>query len=128
MRLFRFLMGLAFLVLSGCATTQNYEKMLSSWVGQPVSAVVAQWGPPDSEFVNEGTRYLTWYKSGQIYMPPSSPTYTTSFVGNTAYTTTVGGMPGYNLWFSCKTTFIVQDGHVTKWRWEGNDCLARDPQ
>ena len=33
-------------LLTGCATTANYEKLLSSWVGSPESALISSWKDP----------------------------------------------------------------------------------
>jgi hypothetical protein len=114
--------------LVACATTENYEKLLNSWVSQPVGALIDSWGPPDSEFVNDSTRYLTWNKSETVFIPGTPPTYRTTMIGNTAYTNTVAGTPSYNASYSCKTTFTVRDGYVLSWRWEGNRCKAHSPK
>ena len=128
MKALKYLLVCFFIALVGCATTQNYEKILASWVGRPVNALIDSWGPPDSEYVNGSTRYLTWVKGGNVFVPGTSPTYTTTIVGNTAYTNATGGSPAYNIQLSCKTTFTVRDGYVLNWRWEGNHCKARDPK
>ena len=111
--------------ITSCATTENYEKILSSWIGQPLSALIDSWGPPDTEFVNDSNRYLTWNKSETVFTPGTAPKYTTTKIGNNTYTNTVAGTPAYSTTYSCKTTFIVRDNYVASWRWEGNHCKAR---
>ena len=128
MKLIKLLLVIFVSTLASCATTENYEKILSSWTGQPVMSLVDAWGPPDSEFVNESTRYLTWNKSKNVFIPGTAPTYSTTMIGNTAYTNTVAGTPSYNIQRSCKTTFMVRDGYIVNWRWEGNGCKAHEPK
>lgn len=128
MKRFKFLLLVFIAALASCATTENYEKILSSWVGQPVANLIDKWGPPDSEFVNDSNRYLSWTKADSVFIPGTSPTYRTTLIGNTAYTNAIGGSPSYNVYRSCKTTFTVRDGYVVNWRWEGNHCKAREPK
>lgn len=109
----------------GCATTANYEKVLSSWVGANEIDLVRAWGAPDNQYETSGTKFLTYQKTDNIYMPGTAPTYTTTMIGNTAHTTAVGGTRPYNLMMSCKTTFEVNNGKIVSWRWEGNGCKAK---
>jgi hypothetical protein len=109
----------------GCATTANYEKILSSWVGAKEIDLVRAWGAPDNQYESSGTKFLTYQKTDNIYMPGTAPTYTTTMIGNTAHTTAVGGTKPYNIQTSCKTTFEINNGTVVNWRWEGNGCKAK---
>ena len=45
MRIFMFV-----LLLTGCATTAGYEKILNSWVGDNADHLVSSWGPPASSY------------------------------------------------------------------------------
>ncbi len=38
------------LLLAGCYTTENYEKILAMWVGSHVDSLVLSWGPPQVSF------------------------------------------------------------------------------
>jgi hypothetical protein len=111
-------------ILTACATTAAYEKILSSWVGSSENDLVRSWGPPDSVYENSGTKYLTYSKSEHGYVPGVAPTYRTNVVGNTAYTRAVGGSPGYAISQQCKTSFELVGGQVVSWRHEGNGCTA----
>jgi hypothetical protein len=113
------------IVIVGCATTANYEKILSSWVGANELDLVRAWGAPDNQYETSGTKFLTYQKSENIYMPGTAPTYTTTMIGNTPHTTAVGGTRPYNIQTSCKTTFEINNGKVVNWRWEGNGCKAQ---
>lgn len=112
-------------LLIGCATTANYEKILNSWMGMSENSLVSSWGPPNNFYESGGTRYLTYAKSRSGYVPGVAPSYQTSFVGNTAYTTQVGGYPGFIYSANCSTTFTINNGVITSWRYEGNACRSR---
>ena len=115
---------MAILLLSACATAEKYEAILKSWVGNSESSLINSWGPPDSVYENGGQKYLTYFKSRSGYVPGTSPTYQTQLIGNTAYTTSYGGSPGFAYNQNCKTTFTVSRGKIIQWRYEGNACRA----
>jgi hypothetical protein len=121
----RLVITLFALITTACATTANYEKILSSWVGANEIDLVRSWGAPDNQYESSGTKFLTYQRTDNIYMPGTAPTYTTTMIGNTAHTTAVGGTRPYNIQTSCKTTFEINNGKVVNWRWEGNGCKAQ---
>ncbi len=122
----KLLITLLALITTACATTANYEKILNSWVGAKEIDLVRSWGAPDNQYESSGTKFLTYQRTSNIYMPGTSPTYTTTVIGNTAYTSSSGGSPAYNIHMSCKTTFEVKNERIVNWRWEGNGCKARE--
>jgi len=131
---------IAALLLSGCASTANYEASLQQWVGQPLDDLVLAWGPPQSSYTLRDGRqvveYLrqriintpgfTWhhphtiYQEGQTYNADGSPSgeYRGSSTIFLAEET-----PGDSHYLECRTRFIVsQQGDIQQWKWEGNDC------
>ena len=65
----RLLITLFALISTACATTANYEKILSSWVGANEIDLIRSWGAPDNQYESSGTKFLTYQKSENIYMP-----------------------------------------------------------
>jgi len=114
------------LTLVGCATTAGYEKILNSWIGADELKLVRSWGPPQQTYESQGRKFLTYASSRNVYVPGMAPSYTTTVIGNTAYTDPVGGTPGYNVSKRCMTTFELESGKIISWRWKGNDCKARE--
>jgi hypothetical protein len=110
--------------LSGCATTENYKKIVDSWIAAKESALVDAWGPPNGFYEIDGVRYLTYSKVNSGYVPGIAPTTTTNYIGGKPYTNTTGGVQGYYYNNNCSTTFTVKDKVVTNWRFEGNACHA----
>lgn len=111
--------------LLGCATTAKYEKVLNSWIGSEEVELIREWGPPQQSYESGGVKFLAYTSGRNVYMPGMAPSYTTTYIGNTAYTTPVGGSPGYNMSMQCVTTFEVAQGRIVRWRWQGNDCKSK---
>lgn len=118
--------ALATMMMVGCATTENYEKMLNSWVGAQELDLVRRWGAPTQSYEAAGRKFVTYSSSRNIFIPGTAPTYTTTLVGNTAYTNRVGGTSAQNIGMSCQTTFEIYQERVVSWRHAGNDCRAFD--
>lgn len=113
------------LLLTGCATTAQFEEKLKTYVGLSEDEVVQRLGPPDNVYETSETRYLTYARSVSGYVPGVAPRYQTNVVGNTAYTTPVGGSPGYGYTNSCRVSFGLKSGRVAIYRYEGNGCRSR---
>ena len=111
--------------LSACATTAGYEKVLNSWVGAREIDLVRSWGPPIQSYEVDGRKFIVYSSRRNIFIPGTSPTYQTSFVGNTAYTHAVGGSAPMNISKSCMTTFEVSSDRIVSWMHRGNDCKAK---
>lgn len=110
--------------LSACATTAGYEKILGSWVGKAEVDLVRSWGPPVQAYEAGGKKFIVYSSRRNIYVPGTDPTYQTQFIGNTAYTTAVGGSSATNISMSCMTTFELENSRIVSWSYRGNDCRA----
>jgi hypothetical protein len=127
MRLIRNLCVSSLLLLAGaCATTGKYEAALNSWLGATETDLVSSWGPPIGVYSSpDGARILSYRSSGNMYLPGTPATYQTNVIGNTAYTSQIGGSPGMNIALQCATSFTVIQGRIASWRYEGNNCRSR---
>jgi hypothetical protein len=114
------------LIIPSCATTAGYKKVVSSWVGHSEIELIRSWGAPQQAYESGRTKFLVYSSSRNVYLPGSAPTYTTTVIGNTAYTNASGGTPDQNLNFSCQTTFEVSNGEIVSWSFRGNDCKAKE--
>ena len=112
-------------LLLGCATSQRYEEMLNTWVGKNEEELVRSWGPPSSVYDSGRSKFLTYARSAQGYVPGAAPSYRGYVIGNTVYTRPIGGSPGYAYTQQCVTSFETVGGVIRSWRWEGNACIAR---
>ena len=128
-------------VTTGCATTQNYEKILASWIGAPESALIANWGPPNSSYqISANSKVITYTRGRNVQVGGFATTtpVTTTTSGNiygsvnanysstaTTYIPTV--TPVTNIAMTCSTRFTINNGVIASWAWEGNDCKANEP-
>lgn len=123
--------ALCFVILTGCATRANYEKILNSWVGAPAENLVRSWGAPISTFrMSSGNEIYIYDKrrSTVVTMPVQVQQNPGIFVGNMYYPgqTMVTGGQVIPIHLSCRTEFEVnQTGTIVRWRHEGNACVAR---
>lgn len=135
-------------LLSGCATKANYEKVLDSWIGSNADNLVMKWGPPASSYsLSNGGRVLEYSKQRNVQIggyttTVPQTTYSSgtasaygpngSAYGNYSGTSTKyvqRTAPVQNIVKQCITRFTVNaQGTITKWIWEGNDCKARKPR
>lgn len=89
------------LILSGCATTAGYQKIVDSWMGAEENKLIESWGVPDNVYqLNETDKVFTYKESSQAILSGSVVTY------------------------SCETYFTVRDGVVVDWKFKGNKCNA----
>jgi hypothetical protein len=136
------------LMISGCATTANYEKILNTWVGSHADNLVTSWGPPQSSFqLSDGSTVIEYMRSGTVVVPGYTYTVpqttyhsgTTSAYGSrgsaygsysgTSTTYVQQQTPSYTIDKWCKTRFTVNpNGIITRWGWEGNNCRALPPK
>lgn len=106
--------------LGACVANQNYDAVLQGWQGQPVQSLYNNWGPPNS--VNplaDGGELLTYNSQVMSNVSPQ-----------VSLEDELSGAPSYadNPFFSsqetffCTTTFTVNNGFITDYSYEGDDC------
>jgi len=140
------------MLIAGCATiptTENYEKVLNTWVGSSVDNLVSSWGPPMRSYnLSNGGQVIEYSNSrnaqigGYAYTQPETTyNYGTASAygnnGNSAYGSYSGTTtryvqkqrPTYNVTLTCTTRFTINSyGKVEKWNWQGNSCKALPPK
>jgi hypothetical protein len=90
-------------LLAGCITMQDYEGIMSTWIGASEVEVVRAFGVPTSSYDSAGSRFL-------------------SFQDERVYVDMYGGGT-----LRCTTLFELRDGRVVDWSAEGNSCLNNAP-
>lgn len=133
--------------VSACASTANYERILSSWVGSDVDSLVVKWGPPSNSYpLSNGGKVLEYSSQRNVQLggytttvPQTTYTSGTANVygsGGSAYGNYSGTSTTYvqrttpvqNIAMQCITRFTVDArGTITNWAWQGNDCKATAP-
>ncbi len=123
----RYLLLLPLLVvLSACATTAGYEKMLNSWLGAQEIDLVRSWGPPVQSYELDGHKFIVYVSQRVVHYPGTEPTFHTTIRDGKAYTTAIGGSPPMTVGSSCTTTFEIAESKIISWSHQGDDCRARE--
>jgi hypothetical protein len=95
------------LFLAACATTRQYEEKLEAWVGRSDSDLVVKWGAPVATFSQgNGIQLYEYQKIDRETREKSART-----------------VAGYEP--SCRTFFLIKDGKVVGWKWEGENCRSK---
>jgi hypothetical protein len=110
------------LTLAGCSGgAGTMDRIMHSWDGAPLDAVIAQWGYPHQEQTIAGHKLYRWFYD-KSFAVPATTTGTMTTVGNTAFlnaTTSGGG----TISGQCVRTLEVNEQNVViRWEWSGNNC------
>lgn len=129
------LIFLSTLFLFSCATPEKYDQKLDTWVGKTESQLQAKWGRPSAaRIMDNGNKVITYTKANNMYVPsefyiynpgqePNVDVVYTPFNGDYNFSPYTAAY-GYQVEELCQTSFLVQNGIITGWKWRGNDCVA----
>ena len=95
------------IILNGCASRENLEWNLNTWIGHDVNGLIQYWGTP-TEITNlsNGSASYTWLFDDGI--------------ANSPIKGTINSVTIY-----CKITIDVTTyDTIQSWQMEGNDCKA----
>ena len=114
------------LLLSGCQipTEQGFEVLMKQYVGMSEEAAIDKLGVPTKSYLVGSAKYISFTKGGTSYSPGVAPTLQSNVIGNTVYTTRVGGIAPSVSSYECTVEFKVSGGKIVAWRYEGNACRA----
>ena len=121
-------------LVGGCATPQSrgaaYEQALSQWQGASEDNLRARWGQPVAvEQIGSG-RWLTYVvNSGAVPAPTMSFSIGGFGFGGGGHTSVGGGVGvttpvGQATPITCTTRFLVENGKVSTWTFDGPGCGA----
>ena len=120
----------AIFLITGCATSAKYNKILDTWLGHDVNELVnSTWGYPDSSFVapNGNKVYVYGYQSSTYIPQTLNTTSNYNVIGNTVYgNSTTNSFGGFTVNNQCTTYFEVDSmNKIVNWKWKGNSCKSR---
>ena len=115
---------LLFLIIcAGCQapTEENYVRNVKAWVGHTPEELISQWGEPTQVISNQGSQYYIYMIHKDIGLG--------EMTGNGGINEENAVYPlqnpqVYQADLFCQTTFVVQNGIIQNWSFEGNDCVA----
>ena len=115
---------IAVLMIAGCQTEAGYRMTVEPFIGSPVIKLLEAWGAPQGTYESGGIKYLTYKSTRTFTMPGTPPSYNTTIIGGTAYTTAYGGTEATTNTTYCTTTFRVRDEMVVSYSIKGRGCVA----
>ena len=115
------------LMLSGCVDVgyshSAYQQKLSAWVGRGINSLYATWGQPQQIVpVSDNTILATYYGSESQPLNNNYQPYARELSYAAMAVPTYGLPPAPPLYY-CKTTFVIRNGIVIDYNFNGDDCL-----
>ncbi len=124
-------------LLFACATAKNYDHMLNGFLGASETDVIKHFGRPSAiKIIDNNTKILAYTQVDDVFVPSEFYTYQqgeeiygadgmfSPFLNTYLFAEAPGDI-GYEADYICKTLFLLKNGHVVSWRWQGNNCVAR---
>lgn len=118
--------------IGGCATQASrdaaYEQALGPWRGAGEDALVARWGPPQSrERIGAGT-WLVFTVKEPFAAPAPTVGFGVAGYGGGGRRAAAGFGIGAEMPVGtvdplvCTTRFLIENGRVSAWSFDGNGC------
>ncbi len=126
--MFKIISSLFFmLLLTGCATTANYQQKLNQWHGAPAQQLINAWGYPDSSVKLPNGDWVYMYLHQQTYSAPVSSV--PAFRPRGAPDYSMGSynypIPAQTVSLYCRTWFEMDHQNViVNTNFEGNNCVS----
>jgi hypothetical protein len=118
---------------AGCATQPSggaaYEQALSQWQGAPEDTLRARWGKPMAEEQIGSGKWLTYFVNNGV-APAPTMSFSIGGFGFGGGRTSVGGGVGVTTpigqptTVGCTTRFLIENGKVSTWTFDGPGCGA----
>ena len=114
------------LLIAACGNVgysrSKYEQKLNQWVGRDLNALYDYWGTPvNVSPIDDNSFMVTYYEQES---QPIDDDYQ-PYIGELSYSAMF--VPSYGLppnppLFYCQTSFIIKNGIVTGYNFNGDDC------
>jgi len=122
------------LLLLACASSQNYDRELKQWVGKSENTLIQSWGRPSAvKYLSENSKLLTYTKISDWFVPSEYYFYNDGWgAEDVVYSpfmdeynfTPYAELTDTEVEEICQTSFWVENGIITAWKWRGNNCVA----
>lgn len=130
----RFILFSLSIVLSACATSENYINQLNQEIGQTSQQLIGKYGQPSKvKKLADGTEIISYISINQQVLPDPNYDFNNDFLTEDEmfYPFTYGGniipvgsFMGEIITDYCKTDFYLKNNLVTSWQYKGNSCVA----
>lgn len=122
------------LLLLACATSQKYDKQMQGWIGKSEASLVEAWGRPSAQkYLSPTAKVITYTKVSDLIIPseyylydengPFTDVVYDPFMNDYDFTP-YAQMIDTEVEEICQTSFWIENGIITSWKWRGNNCVA----
>ncbi|MFI3242181.1 MAG: hypothetical protein R3Y43_06405 [Alphaproteobacteria bacterium] len=115
------MIALFVLFLASCVHQPSYEEQIAVWQGQNVEYLYNEWGMPETTQPLANGGMLLVYTQTQEQTVPQQVSIEQEVSGNAP---SFAGSPFFNTQntYFCSTTFTVENGIITGYSFEGDNC------
>lgn len=123
------------MLLLACATSQKYDAELKNWVGQSEASLIAAWGQPTGQkYLNNHSKIITYTRISDWLVPTEyyldNDGWGAGEIVYDPYLTEYNFAPYSEIVDTtvqqiCQTSFWIDNGIITAWKWRGNNCVAQ---
>lgn len=116
-RAFRIAALLLGAAVAACASSAEYERAVSVWIGRHADALVAEWGPPQATYTYEDGRRALQYREREVRQTDPVTALDPYSMHNRVI------FPGSVRELVCVTTFETDPGGIVRsLKFSGNAC------
>ena len=122
-------------LLLACATSQKYDKELKGWIGKNETSLIQAWGRPSAQkYLSPDSKVITYTKISDWIVPSEYYFYNDGWgvtdVVYDPFMTEYNFTPYAQLMDTevveiCQTSFWIENGIITSWKWRGNNCVSQ---
>jgi len=119
------------MILSGCATNENFVKQHNEWIGKNINDYIARSGYPDNSYeIPNGNKVYVYTKTRNYVFPRHTIGYGYFGMRGGYFGGFYPGMFGYDEIIETCTVYIEANkkGTIVKWGAKGNNCIADEPK
>ena len=117
------------LMLVSCATqpvqesadSEKYQNVLNLWLKKEKKDLISVWGNPSYDYQKDGINYVVYIKNkmkkvsdGNVITRMPRMALDQSIFDEKTATVSKG----------CTTIFVIDEGYIRQWKFEGSECLA----
>lgn len=119
------------MILTGCATNENFVKQHNEWIGKNINDYIIRSGYPDNSYdIPNGNKVYVYTKTRSYLFPRHTIGYGYFGIRGRYLGGFYPGMGGYDEIIETCTVYIETNkkGTIVKWGAKGNSCVADEPK
>ena len=109
-------------LIFACRSKQDYDAILSSWIGKSEAELVSQLGAPNSmENISKNEQIFVYDSKKIVNVPGEAPVF--SSLGGQYGPDNYGDAFSEDMVYECQTIFTTRNDIIVDYSWQGDGCL-----